>query len=395
MFELNGKHNNCTVFTDNVDNETISQLIQLLNQPFVEGSKIRIMPDCHAGAGCVIGTTMTLTDKVCPNLVGVDIGCSVSAYRLGKIEVDFPRLDEIIKTHVPSGFTVHDTAIAASNADKILAPVNVDLAFKSLGTLGGGNHFIEVSKDADGYIWLVIHTGSRHLGLEVAHHYQDVGYKKLKKADNAELIQKIIAQLKSEGRQCEIEDALKVIHQTKEPKIPKDLCYVTGKDFEDYIHDMKLTQEHARINHQTIAEVITKRMHWNPDKAIFTMHNYIDTDQMILRKGSVSADKDVPLIIPMNMRDGSLLCTGKGNPEWNYSAPHGAGRILSRSKAKDVVDMNAFKDSMKGIYSTSVCESTKDESPFAYKPADEIINCIGDTVEINEILKPIYNYKAH
>lgn len=395
MFTLNGKYNDCTVFTDNVDNETISQLIQLCNQPFVEGSQIRIMPDCHAGAGCVIGTTMTLTDKVCPNLVGVDIGCSVSAYRLGNIEVDFSRLDAIINQYVPSGFTVHNSAIAASNADKILAPVNVDLAFKSLGTLGGGNHFIEVNKDSDNNIWLVIHTGSRHLGLEVAHYYQDLGYKKLKKADNAELIQQTIAQLKSEGRQREIEAALKSIHATKEPKVPKDLCYVTDDDFENYIHDMKLTQEHARINHQTIADVITKHMQWNPDKVVFTMHNYIDTDRMILRKGAVSAEKDVPLIIPMNMRDGSLLCTGKGTKEWNFSAPHGAGRILSRSKAKDVVDMDAFKESMKGIYSTSICESTKDESPFAYKPADEIMDCISDTVDINEILTPIYNFKAH
>ena len=394
MIELKGKHNTAKVFTDNIDSETISQIIGLLNQEFVKDSQIRIMPDCHAGAGCVIGTTMTITDKVVPNLVGVDIGCQVSAIRLEETDVELEQLDKVINTYVPSGFNVHEHAIAKSDIKDIIAPINMDLAFKSLGTLGGGNHFIELNRDEDGYLWLVIHTGSRHLGLEVAKHYQELGYKKIKSGDTKEKIDAVIAKLKAEGKSRDIENTIKVL-KMQEPHIPKELCYVTGQDFEDYLHDIKLTQKHATINHKTIANIIVNRMGWHITDEIHTMHNYIDVNNMILRKGSVSAQADEKLIIPMNMRDGSLICIGKGNSDWNYSAPHGAGRILSRGKAKEVIKMSDFKEAMTGIYSTSVTESTIDESPMVYKPIDEIMTNIQDTVDIVKVIKPIYNFKAH
>lgn len=394
MLELQGKYNKAKVFTDNIDNETISQVIQLLNQPYIADSQIRIMPDTHAGAGCVIGTTMTLTDKVCPNLVGVDIGCSVSAFQLEETDVNLQKLDEIINQYVPSGFNIHERAIATSPIKDMIAPINVDQALKSLGTLGGGNHFLEVDRDEQGHLWLVVHTGSRHLGIEVCKHYQNLAYKQHKSHDIQKKIQQTIAKLKSEGKKRDIENAIKIL-KMQEPNIPKDLCYVTGQDFKNYLHDMKLTQEHARINHQTIANIIVSKMNWHIVDEIHTMHNYIDTENKILRKGAVSAQARERLIIPINMRDGSLICIGKGNPDWNYSAPHGAGRIMSRSEAKDLVDMEEFTDSMKGIYSTSVVESTKDESPFAYKPMQEIMDNVQDTVEIQSVIKPIYNFKAH
>ena len=389
MLELQGKYNSCKVFTDNVDNETISQLINLLNQPYAADSQIRIMPDTHAGAGCVIGTTMTLTDKVCANLVGVDLGCGMLALKLQESEMDYKKLDSVIYKHVPSGFDIHDSAIATSNIDQIYAPVDIDRAYRSLGTLGGGNHFIEVDRDEDGYLWLVIHTGSRHLGIEVCNYYQDLAYKKINTTNQA----KIIEELKRSGRQQEIEQTLRQL-KADNPSIPKDLCYVTGKDFDYYIHDMKLAQEHAKINRHTIANQIVRNMDLHITEEMDTIHNYIDTDHMILRKGSVSARAGEKLIIPMNMRDGSLICVGKGNPDWNYSAPHGAGRLMSRSQAKEHVSMKEFMDSMSGIYTSCVCPSTLDESPQAYKPMQEIIDNIQDTVEIVSMIKPVYNFKA-
>lgn len=348
MIELQGKYNKCKVFTNNIDNETISQLINLLNQEFVKDSQIRIMPDTHAGKGCVIGTTITITDKIVPNLVGVDIGCGMLAIKLKDKNIDLPNLDSVIRKYVPSGFNIHDSAIADSHAADIIAPVDVDKAYKSLGTLGGGNHFIEVDIDKDGNYWLVIHTGSRHLGIEVCDYYQNLAYENLKlKEHNGktlnELTKELVRTYTNAGRQKEISNAL-----------------------------AKLT----------------------PIESFDTIHNYIDTDNMILRKGSISAQAGERVIIPLNMRDGSLICTGKGNPDWNYSAPHGAGRILSRSKAKDTVSMDAYRESMKGIYTTSVSTGTIDESPFAYKPAEEIIENIKDAVEIIDVIKPIYNFKA-
>lgn len=393
MFELNGKHNSCKVFTDNCDNETISQLTNLLNQECVKDSTIRIMSDVHAGKGCVIGTTMTLKDKVIPNLVGVDIGCGMYALKLAETAIDYEKLDETIRKYVPSGFDIHEKPIAFSSINKIHAPINEDRAYQSLGTLGGGNHFIEVDRGADGHLWLVIHTGSRHLGIEVCDYYQNLAYKKLKSGATEAEIKTVIDRLKAAGRQNEINDAVKAL-KGKESSVPKDLCYVEGEDFDNYIHDMKLAQEHAAINRETIANLIIDHMDLHVTESFQTIHNYIDTENMILRKGAVSAQDGETLIIPMNMRDGSLICVGKGNPDWNCSAPHGAGRIMSRGKAKELVSMEEFKASMQGIYSTSVNQSTIDESPMAYKPMQEIIDNIGETVDIVDIIKPVYNFKA-
>jgi RNA-splicing ligase RtcB len=395
MLELTGKYNTAKVFTDNIDATTISQIINLLNQPFVADSKIRIMPDCHAGAGCVIGTTMTIQDKIVPNLVGVDIGCGMLATKLEETEIDLKQLDETINRYVPSGFNVHDTAKFKSKADKIIAPIDIALAFRSLGTLGGGNHFIELDRDDAGALWLVIHTGSRHLGLEVAHHYQELGYKNLKQGCVREESKAIIESLKAQGKEKEIQKTLTALHKNTEPKIPKDLCYVDGSTMDEYLHDMYYTQNHAKLNRKAIADIILDKMGLHMTDSIETIHNYIDIEHKILRKGSVSACAGERLIIPINMRDGSLLCTGHGNPDWNNSAPHGAGRILSRSEAKDKILFKDFEESMKGIYSTSVVESTIDESPMAYKPLNEIIRNIKDTVNIDTVIKPIYNFKAH
>lgn len=550
MFELNGKYNSCKVFTDNCDNETVSQLTALLNQESVKGSKIRIQPDCHAGKGSVIGTTMTIVDKVVPNIVGVDIGCftgdtevwcsagyykpikdlvddgrfmtdsfdfdvkgfvicgavakktrenahlvrvnygghsvrctpdhqflvstnssvyydsdetelkwveakdlkegmrlvaedarvlvesveeltetedvycltvesthnftikggiivhncGMTAVKLKEKRIDLPKLDSVIRKYIPSGYEVHDKPICEDSpiVDLRCAKyVNLDRAMKSLGTLGGGNHFIEVDKDSDGNLWLVVHTGSRHLGIEVCDYYQNLGYKRLsEKASGGSLKEKsdkLIKKLKSEGRDKEISKSLEKLraeYKASNVNIPQALAYVEGQDFDDYLYDMNLVQQHAVLNRMTIVRQIIKNMKLHVVDEFTTIHNYIDVDNMILRKGSVSAQLGEKLIIPMNMRDGSLICIGKGNPDWNYSAPHGAGRIMSRSQAKDNISMVEFKESMRDIYSTSVCTSTIDESPMVYKPMQEIIDNIQDTVEILGIIKPIYNFKA-
>lgn len=560
MFELNGKYNSCKVFTDNCDNETISQLTALLNQESVKDSRIRIMPDTHAGKGCVIGTTMTINDKIVPNLVGVDIGCftgdtevwcsagfyksikelaerdkeyvmvdsydeesnsfvitkatafktrenaelvavtyvreskfesqvasttvrctpdhkflvalenthkahynndtlywkeaeklkkgeriwaedevltvesverleeredvyclnvpefhnfaikfgaivhncGMRAIKLAEKHLDLPNLDSVVHKYIPAGFEIHEKAIATSGVADILAPINVDKAFKSLGTLGGGNHFIEIDMDKNGDYWLVIHTGSRHLGIEVCDYYQNLAYENLKlKEHNGKTIQELSRELVDEytkaGRKKEISKALTKLrsdYKATHVTIPFELAYLEGKAMQDYLHDMKLAQEHAEINRETIAKQILKYAKLTEVESFDTIHNYIDVDNMILRKGSISAQKGEKVIIPMNMRDGSLICIGKGNSDWNYSAPHGAGRILSRSKAKDTISMTEYQESMKGIYTTSVNKGTIDESPMVYKPIEEIMENIKDTVEIVDIIKPVYNFKA-
>ena len=395
MLELNGKYNTAKVFTDNVGDETISQVTELLNQDYIKNEKIRIMPDCHAGAGCVIGTTMTISDKVCPNLVGVDIGCGMLAVRIAEKDVDLPKLDDIINTYIPAGRNVNDKPLGNFNhLNDLVAPADLSLAYRSIGSLGSGNHFIELDKDEDSNLWLVIHTGSRHLGLEVAKHYQELAYKQLKDADIGNKIKAVIADLKAKGKEKEIEKTIKVL-KMQEPHIPKSLCYVSGQAFKDYIHDMEIVQKHAELNRKYIVDTIIKKMDWHVCEEFQTIHNYIDTQNMILRKGSVSAQDGEKLIIPINMRDGSLICVGKGNPDWNYSAPHGAGRALSRSEAKDAVEINEFRETMEGIYSSSVMESTIDEAPMAYKPMKEIMENIKDTVDVVKIIKPVYNFKAH
>ncbi|MBQ7257044.1 MAG: RtcB family protein [Abditibacteriota bacterium] len=413
MQKLVGKFNEAKIFTNNADEETLSQVRELLDQEFTQGSKIRIMPDTHAGKGCVIGTTMTLKDKVVPNLVGVDIGCGMLVAKLDVKEIDFQKLDKVIRKKVPSGFKIRGREIATSNADKLYAPVDIGRAFCSLGTLGGGNHFIEVDTDSEGAFWLVIHTGSRHLGIEVCDHYQDVAWRKIiGEGPNGESIYKrkvmdTIITLKAEKRERDIQTELNKIKKEfcyirgKKEYLPAEfkgmphyLAYVEGEDFENYIHDMKITQEHACINRSVILDEICKNMEWEVVDKFETIHNYIDTDKMILRKGAVSADKGERLIIPMNMRDGSLICVGKGKPDWNKSAPHGAGRIMSRTQAHQKIRFEDFKESMKGIWSSCVHQSTIDESPMVYKPMEEIVKNIKSAVEITDVIKPVYNFKA-
>jgi RNA-splicing ligase RtcB len=394
LFELQGKYNLAKVFTDNVESTAQSQIIELLNQEFVKDSKIRIMPDTHAGAGCVIGTTMTIQDKIVPNLVGVDIGCGMEVIEILNEDIDLEKLDKVIYENIPSGFAVRKTEHKYAdniNFDSLKCKnhVNIDRAKLSIGTLGGGNHFIEVNKDSNGKIYLVIHSGSRHLGKQVAEYYQELGYNELININNQKT--NLIKKLKSEGRENEIQSAIKEISI---PKFPKSLAYVQGKNFKDYLHDMKIVQEFAVYNRKAMIDEIINKLDLNTSNQFTTIHNYIDMEEMILRKGAVSAQKFEKLIIPINMRDGSLICIGKGNKDWNCSAPHGAGRLMSRSKTKELVTMEEYEKSMHGIFTTSVNQSTLDESPMAYKPMQEIIDNIQNTVDILNIIKPIYNFKA-
>lgn len=398
MIELNGKFNSAKVFTDLIDPTAISQIIELCSQEFAQGEKIRIMPDVHAGAGCVIGTTMTITDKVVPNLVGVDIGCGMETVKIKGRHIELMQLDKLIYRCIPSGFDVRDTPHKyASEIDltalKCAAHVNLARAEKSLGTLGGGNHFIEADKGSDDSVYIVIHSGSRHLGVEVAKYYQNMGYNQLNSLGKEE-VNRLIAELKAQGRQTEIRREMKKLGNVKRTPIPKHLAYVSGQLFENYIHDMKLVQRFAALNRKAMMNEILKGMKLTAEEQFTTIHNYIDTESMILRKGSVSAQAGEKLIIPINMRDGSLICAGKGNPDWNFSAPHGAGRLMSRSEAKESFTVSEFKKQMKGIYSTSVCSGTLDECPMAYKGMEDIVKNIGDTAEILDIIKPIYNFKA-
>ena len=402
MIELRGKHNSCKVYTDNVDSATIGQLTALLNQKSIEGSTIRIMPDTHAGKGCVIGTTMTLTNKVIPNLVGVDIGCGMSCVKLNTKRLELPKLDSVIHKQVPAGFNIRERSGRHKYWKEIdleelhcAKHVDIDRAYNSIGTLGGGNHFVEVNTDSDGNLYLVVHTGSRNLGKQVAEYYQEEAWKRLKDGNRGELVKQKIAELTAQGRQSEIENAIKEIKNTVEV-VPHELAYCEGDLFDSYIHDMKIVQEFAYWNRAAIVDTITKAMKVKIDEEFQTIHNYIDTENMILRKGAVSAQAGEKLIIPINMRDGSLICIGKGNKDWNESAPHGAGRLLSRSQAKQSLTVSEFKKTMKeaGIYTTSVGQDTLDEAPMAYKPMQEIIDNIQDTVDIIEIIKPIYNFKA-
>lgn len=399
MFQINGKFNTAKIFTDDCDQASISQIYQLLEQDFLKDSKIRFMPDIHAGAGCVIGTTMTITDKIIPNLVGVDIGCGMLTVELGKLDsIDFDKLDAVIKENIPAGRNIRIEAytkmvelydmVCASEVDLIRAEL-------SIGTLGGGNHFIEVDKDDEDNYYLVIHSGSRHLGVEVCKYYQDLAYETLNgrsKKDKQNLIQRF----KEEGRQQEIQKALENLAKNTRTNVPKDLSYLEGDNFNDYLHDMEIAQKYAALNRSMIALNILEHMPWRPIAMYNTIHNYIDVDNMILRKGSVSARQGEKLLIPINMRDGSLICRGKGNSDWNYSAPHGAGRIMSRSQAKNVLSVTEFQKTMadRCIYTTTADESTIDEAPMAYKSMSSIIQNIYPTVTVEKVIRPVYNFKA-
>ena len=398
MIILNGKYNSAKVFTDIIDESAIAQIIELCSQSMSKGSKIRIMPDVHAGAGCTIGTTMTITDKVVPNLVGVDIGCGMETIVLKERHIEMQKLDKLIYDRIPSGFDIRKTPhryTSQIDLKKLYCykHINPHRAEHSIGTLGGGNHFIEADKGSDGQLYIVVHSGSRHLGVETAKYYQEEAYKRLNKSSDED-VQKLIAQLKSEGRQKQIETEIKKLKSTKRTDVPKHLAYTEGELFEQYIHDMKIVQEFAMLNRQAMIDEIIKGMGLHVTDRFTTVHNYIDTDEMILRKGAVSAKSGERLLIPINMRDGSLICRGRGNPDWNCSAPHGAGRIMSRAKAKMSFTVSEYKKQMNGIYTTSVNSQTLDECPMAYKSIDDILGNIGDTAEILDIIKPIYNFKA-
>ena len=397
MIELQGKYAIAKVFTDVIDNESISQVINLLNQPYIEGSKVRMMPDIHAGAGCTIGTTMTIKDKICPNLVGVDIGCGMETIRIKERFIEPQKLDKVIRMGIPSGFEIRKNLHRYSknidlNELYCAKSINLDRAYSSIGTLGGGNHFIEANKDENGKIYIVVHSGSRHLGLEIANWYQEAAYKELTTYKKSEIDQ-LIDEMKAAGKQSEIQSVLKNTKPKYSP-IPKPLAYVEGELFDRYLHDMHIAQQFANLNRKAMMDTIVKEMSLHVEEQFTTIHNYIDVDNMILRKGAVSSQDGERLLIPINMRDGSLVCTGKGNEDWNFSAPHGAGRLMSRSEAKQTFTVSEFKKQMDGIFTTSVSRSTLDECPMAYKSIDDIVNNIEPTVTIDSIIKPIYNFKA-
>lgn len=360
------------IFARTVERDTLAQIEALAGVDAYKNAKVRVMPDCHTGAGCPIGLTMTIEDKVTPNLVGVDIGCGMLTVRLEEKEIDPEQLDEVINRFIPSGFGVHKKPVGGFDLGKLKCKGAIDLprAYKAIGTLGGGNHFIEVGKNDQGALFLVVHSGSRHPGLQVAEYYQHVAVKNIN------------------GHSA----AKRKRHKTT---VKKDLAYLTGRDYENYMHDMKLMQAYASLNRRTMVDIILDRAGLHEQSSFETIHNYIDFNRMILRKGAVRAEKGEKLLIPINMRDGSLICIGKGNSDWNFSAPHGAGRLMSRRKAREKLQLSDFVNQMKGIYTTSVGKATLDEAPDAYKPMDEITGMIGETVEIIDRIRPVYNFKAH
>lgn len=406
---------NLKIFTKNIEQEAIDQIDELLNQEAFKDSKIRIMPDVHAGKGCVIGFTGDLGDKVIPNIVGVDIGCGMLCVELGNIDLDLEKLDKIIREYVPSGFEVHDERkykfLKLQDLKCYRELKDTKRLERSIGTLGGGNHFIEVDIDEENNKYLVIHTGSRNLGKQVAEYYQELANQlcNYNIGEYKEKQKQLIKEYKEQGRKQEIQSVLELLkkeYQVNKNKISKDLAYLEGQYREDYLHDMKICQEFACWNRKTIANIILKNIMYYKDGVepldcwdlkddyFETIHNYISFDDNIVRKGAIYAKKGEKVLIPMNMRDGCIIGIGKGNDDWNQSAPHGAGRIMSRMKAKETFNLDEYRESMNGIYTTSVNEETIDEAPFVYKPMKEIIDCIGDTVDIIKIIKPIYNFKA-
>ena len=396
--EIKGKVATAIAYANVIEDAAIEQIRRMCDYAFTEGSKIRIMPDVHAGKGCTIGTTMTIHDKAVPNVVGVDIGCGMYTVRLLETEIDFEHLDEAAH-YVPSGMNVWEGRRESFDLEALRCYRELKDAKRlqrSLGTLGGGNHFIEVDRASDGTLYLVIHTGSRNLGKQVAEYYQHLavelnqGREEYFKKRDA-----LIAEYKAAGRRKEIQAALKALHWADKPlSVPEDLCFLYGEYLENYLHDVEICQRFARRNRELIAQILLERAGLTGADGFHTIHNYIDTDEMILRKGAIAAHKGEKVLIPINMRDGSVLAIGRGNLEWNYSAPHGAGRLMSRGAARETLSMEAYAEAMKGIYTTSVNPSTIDEAPMAYKSLEDIIDVIRDSVDVVDIMKPIYNFKA-
>ena len=399
MLEIKGKVNTAICYAKVIEDEAIEQIRRMCDYPMTDGSRIRIMPDVHAGKGCTIGTTMTIIDKAVPNVVGVDIGCGMYTVRLAEREIDLERLDEAAH-FIPSGMNVWDGRQERFDLTELRcyrALKDAKRLERSLGTLGGGNHFIEVDQAADGTKYLVIHSGSRNLGKQVAEYYQRLAVD-LNKGKEEYFARRddLIAEYKAAGRRTEIQQALKELHwSSHEATIPEDLCFVYGQYLEDYLFDVEICQRFARRNREKMAEILLSRSGLTAEDAFHTIHNYIDTEEMILRKGAIAAHKGERVLIPINMRDGSVLAVGKGNPEWNFSAPHGAGRIMSRTAARANLDMEEYRREMAGVYTTSVNETTIDEAPMAYKSLEDIIGVISESVDIIEVLKPIYNFKAN
>ena len=398
MLEIKGKVNTAICYANVIEEEAIEQIRRMCDYEFTAGSRIRIMPDVHAGAGCTIGTTMTVVDKAVPNIVGVDIGCGMYTVNLGKSALDFEKLDEAAH-YIPSGMNVWEGRQERFDLQELRCYRSLrdtKRLERSLGTLGGGNHFIEVDEAADGTKYLVIHSGSRNLGKQVAELYQRLAID-LNKGKETYFQQRdeIIRTLKEQGRRKEIQTALEQIYwDKKESTIPEDLCFLYGEYLADYLHDVEICQRFARRNREKMAEILLERTGITGGEAFHTIHNYIDTEEMILRKGAIAAHAGEKVLIPINMRDGSVLAVGKGNEEWNYSAPHGAGRIMSRRTAKEQLSLEEYRETMKGVYTTSVNESTLDEAPMAYKSLEDIIDVIRDSVDIIDVMKPIYNFKA-
>lgn len=398
MMEITGSVNTALCYAKVIEDEAVEQIRRMCSYPLTEGSRIRIMPDVHAGTGCTIGTTMTVTDRVTPNIVGVDIGCGMFTLNLGRIDVDYSVVDEAAH-FIPSGLNVWEGRQEHFDLTRLRCYRHLKDSRRierSLGTLGGGNHFIEIDEAHDGTKYLVIHTGSRNLGRQVAGYYQKIAVELAQGKDEYfRKREELIRTFKEQGRSREIQSALKTLnYEAKALMMPEDLCYLYGGYLDDYLHDIEICQEFARRNREKLAEILLGRAGITAGESFHTIHNYIDTGEMILRKGAIAAHKGERVLIPINMRDGSILAKGKGNSEWNYSAPHGAGRIMSRTNAKEQLTMSDYAESMKGIYTTSVNESTLDEAPMAYKSLDDIIEVVGESVDITEVLKPVYNFKA-
>lgn len=403
--ELKNKMGNVVkIYAKTIEQACIDQLKSLVDNPAYENETVRIMPDTHAGKGSVIGFTSTYSDKIVPNTVGVDISCGMLCVNLGKVDIDLEAFDNLIRLKIPSGMAVREgKAVDFKQLEKLKCYRELKDSrriVRSIGTLGGGNHFIELDRSESGDIYLVIHTGSRNLGKQVCDHYQKIAVDLCHgKEQLYEERERIIREYKRQGRKNEIQKALRGLKcEATECRIPDDQCYLYGQFMSDYLHDVIICAEFAHLNRVTIADIIVSKYFKGKSLKDFewfeTLHNYVDTKHGLIRKGAISAMEGEKVIIPMNMRDGSLICVGKGNEDWNCSAPHGAGRLMSRSKAKDEIALEDFEKSMEGIYTTSVCRGTIDESPMAYKPMDEILSAIGDTAEVVEIIKPIYNFKA-
>lgn len=402
VLELQGKYDQAKVFTENVDDATIGQIIEFLNQPFSKNANVRMMPDVHAGKGAVVGTTMHILKnedgslheeaKVSPNVVGVDIGCGMLTVEIEPTDVDFEKLDQVIRQYIPYGMEIREKPhpmVKNFRFDDFHATVDKTISSLACGSLGSGNHFIEMAKSEDDRMFIIIHSGSRYVGIRVASYHQKEAKKQMLQIRRNQAIEKIKNTYDKIHWEREIKNLKHITIQTP------DLAYLVGDKLKNYLDDMRLAQEFAKLNRAIMMHEILTHMNFKEIHRFDTIHNYIDLENLILRKGAISAQQGEEVLIPINMRDGSILARGKGNPDWNYSAPHGAGRILSRSKAKELLSVDEFKETMKGVYTTSVGDSTLDEAPMAYKPIDEIIKNTKDAIEIIAILKPIYNFKAN